>query len=339
MRILAAACWCAVAASCPTLATAQAPSWLLPDLHAAAKAEGGLTIFSSMNEQEALPVWKRFEEATGIPVSFVRASDNQLTSRVLIEARAGKSSWDMLATTNVTRLPATLRREFSPPEAMHIAATARDKARRWYGVTANYNTPAYNTNHVKASELPKTIEEFIAKKQWKGRVAMDGQEFHWLRAMVLHFGDEKGRRLAKELFAALEPVPIDGHLALARAVGSGDYWVTPANYANLTINQKIAGAPTDYWGLSPIGLFYTQIALNPQAPHSKAGELAANFYLSRETQQFITRMGRMPVRSDVAFNPPDAIAKLGDEKIIPLEFDPEEERFWQKEFQALMRPK
>ncbi len=334
----------AVIATCvlslaPAQARAQTPAWLLPDLHAAAKAEGGLTIFSSMNEQEALPLWKRFEEAAGIPVSFVRASDNQLTSRVLIEARAGKPSWDLLATTNVTRLPASLRREFSPPEAAGIAATARDKARRWYGVTANYNTPAYNTNHIKPSELPKTIEEFIAKKEWKGRVAMDGQEFHWLRAMVLHFGDEKGRKLAKELFAALEPAPIDGHLALARAIGSGDYWATPANYANLTINQKIAGAPTDYWGLAPIGLFYTQIALNPQAPHSRSAELAANFYLSKETQQFITRMGRMPVRDDVVFNPPDAIAKLGAEKIYPLEFDPEEEKFWQKEFQALMRPR
>ena len=328
--------YCLALAS-PTLA--QSPAWLLPELHAAAKAEGGLTIFSSMNEQEALPLWKRFEEATGIPVAFVRASDNQLTSRVLIEARAGKPSWDLLATTNVTRLPANLRREFSPPQAAFLPDIARDKARRWYGVTANYNTPAYNTNYIKASELPRSVEEFIGKKQWKGHVAIDGQEFHWLRALVLHFGDEKGRKLATDLFAALEPAPIDGHLALARAVGSGDYWVTPANYANLTINQMIAGAPTNYWGLAPIGLFYTQIALNPQAPHTKAGELAANFYLSQETQQFLTRMGRMPARQDVTFNPPDALAKLGNEKIIPLEFAPEEERYWQKEFQSLMRPK
>ena len=41
---------------------------------------------------------------------------------------------------------------------------ARDPKRRWYGVYANYNTPAYNTNHVKESELPKTWEEFAEKK-------------------------------------------------------------------------------------------------------------------------------------------------------------------------------
>ena len=179
----------------------------------------------------------------------------------------------------------------------------------------------------------------LFRSEWKGHVAIDGHEFHWLRAMVLHFGEEKGRKLAKDLFDNLQPAPIDGHLALARAVGSGDFWITPANYANLTINQMISGAPTDYYGLAPIGLFYTQISLSVNSPHPKTAELAANFYLSKESQEFITRLGRMPARTDVTFNPPDALTKLRNEKIIPLEFEPEEERYWQKEFQALIRPK
>ena len=38
----------------PAFAQSQ-PSWLVPDLAAAAKAEGELTIYGSMNEEEALP--------------------------------------------------------------------------------------------------------------------------------------------------------------------------------------------------------------------------------------------------------------------------------------------
>lgn len=322
-----------------TASQAQSPSWLDPALLAAAKAEGALTVYGSMNEQEALPLWKRFEEATGIPVALQRASDTQLTSRVLIEARAGRSAWDLMATTNISRVPAQLRRPFAPAQAAFLPEHARDPKKLWYGATANYNTPAWNTQFIKREELPKSWEEFASKKQWKGRAAIDGTEFHWLRAMVLHFGEDKGRKLAKDLFDALQPAPIDGHLALARAVGSGDFWITPANYANLTINQMISGAPTDYYGLAPIGLFYTQISLNVNSPHPKAAELAANFYLSRESQEFITRLGRMPARLDVTFNPPDALKKLGDEKIVPLEFEPEEERYWQREFQQLMRPR
>jgi iron(III) transport system substrate-binding protein len=333
----------AIALACiPVAASAQTPlaeSWMEPDLVAAAKAEGGLTVFASMNEQEALPLWKRFEQATGIPVAFVRASDGQLTSRILIEARAATSTWDLLATTTVTRLPAELRKIFEPKQAAQIFESARDPARRWYGVTANYNTPAYNTERIKAADLPKTLDDFVTRKEWRGHVAIDGQEFHWLRALVQQFGDEKGRKLARDFFANLDPTPIDGHLALARAIGSGDAWVTPANYMNLTINQTLAGSPTDYWGIDPVGLFYTQIALNPKGPHQKSAELAANFLLSKETQSFLTRQGRLPVRADVTPNPPDAVKRLGSAKIVPLEFTQEEERFWQKEFQSLIRPR
>ena len=65
---------CAAMLAAP--ANAQAPSWAEPGLVAAAKAEGStLTVYGSMNEQEALPYYKVFEDATGIKVSYVRASD------------------------------------------------------------------------------------------------------------------------------------------------------------------------------------------------------------------------------------------------------------------------
>ena len=41
------------------------PSWIMPDILAAARAEGELTIYASMNEEEALPYWRVFETATG----------------------------------------------------------------------------------------------------------------------------------------------------------------------------------------------------------------------------------------------------------------------------------
>src|SRR5262245_40508744 len=67
-------------------AAAQAPAWTTADLLAAAKAEGNaMTVYGSMNEQEALPYYKMFEDATGIKVTYVRASDTALVSRILLE--------------------------------------------------------------------------------------------------------------------------------------------------------------------------------------------------------------------------------------------------------------
>src|SRR5947199_8326856 len=72
-----------VALSISVPATAQTPAWAPADLLAAAKAEGGtMTVYGSMNEQEALPYYKLFEDATGIKVTYVRASDTALFSRI-----------------------------------------------------------------------------------------------------------------------------------------------------------------------------------------------------------------------------------------------------------------
>ena len=77
-------------------AQAPKPTWRNPDTEAAAKAEGGtLVVYSSINEQEALPVWRFFEETTGIKVNYVRGSDTALIGRIALEARAQNRSWDI----------------------------------------------------------------------------------------------------------------------------------------------------------------------------------------------------------------------------------------------------
>src|SRR5262245_50616765 len=120
-------------------------SWIMADQLPAARAEGSLTIYSSMNEQEGLPLWKLFEDAVGVKVNYVRASDSIILSRIAIENRARQRSWDLAVTTTVNRLPSEALMQFDPPEAGAVIAQARDPHRRWYGVYANFNIPALNT--------------------------------------------------------------------------------------------------------------------------------------------------------------------------------------------------
>ena len=99
-------------------APAGAQSWAQPDMLAAAKAETSeITVYGSMNEEEALPFYKIFENATGIKVNYVRGSDSALFSRITIEARASQRTWDMVVTTPVNRLPDQVLLKFEPPEA------------------------------------------------------------------------------------------------------------------------------------------------------------------------------------------------------------------------------
>ena len=322
-------------------APAQAPRpWLVPELHAAAKSEGNtLTIYASMNEQEALPYWSVFEQATGIKVHFVRMSDSAIRGRIAIEHRAGQRSWDLVATAQVYRLGSEILAQFDPPQAKDLMPQARDPERRWYGYSGNYNTPAYNTARVKPDELPKTYEEFLDRKQWAGKVAIDATDVEWLTGIFAHFGEERGSRLVRDIASALKPVVLDGHLNLARQVAAGEYWIALNNYVPLTLNTKLAGGSTDFWALDPVALAFGSIGISTQAPHPKTALLAANYMLSHEGQTFLTRRGRLPSRPDVATNPPGVMDVLRARTIVVTMSSAAEQRRMQQTFNGIFRPR
>jgi iron(III) transport system substrate-binding protein len=315
----------------------NAHPWAPAEMVDAAKAEGALTVYSSMNEQEGLPLWKLYEQATGVTVSYVRASDVQLLSRIAIEARARRRSWDVTVSTAAMKIPPDLVARLDPPEARAVIPAARGPDNRWLGVYAHYNAPAYNTSLVRKEELPKTLAEFAARTQWKGRVAIDTADSTWLSAIMDAFGEDNGRKIVGDLVANLSPVLVDGHLQLARAVASGEYLLALSNYVSLTLNLQLSGAPTDFFGVDATPLFFGAVAANAQAPHPAAARLAANFLVSVEAQEFSRKAGRLPVRPDVTPNPPDAITRLSAGKIVPVATGAEEERKWQKVFQELFR--
>jgi iron(III) transport system substrate-binding protein len=312
---------------------------MISDLAAAARGEGSLTVYSSMNEQEGLPLWKMFEDATGVKVNYVRSSDSIILARIAIESRARQRSWDLAVTTTVNRLPNDALLQFDPPQAQGLIAQARDPNRRWYGVYANYNMPAYNTKLVKRSELPQSYEQFLERKEWVGKIALDDTDDEWLSAIIAYYGEERGKRLLKEMVAVLKPVMVDGHLALARSVGAGEYLLALNNYASLTANVQLSGAPIDFWALDPVALFFGSVGVSAQAPHPKAALLAANFVLSREAEQFLTQRGRMPTRLDVPVNPAQVSDMLKGRKIIATIFAGEEQKKWQGLFKDIFKPR
>lgn len=315
------------------------PAWADPALLEAARAEGSLTVYSSMNEREGLPLWKLFEQATGIKVQYVRASDTALLARIALEARGGQNLWDVLVSTAVIRLPGEFLAPIDPPEAKNILPQARGADKKWYGVYANYNTPSYNTKFVKKSDLPTTYEGFLAHKEWAGKVVIDHADTQWLSGMFSYYGEQRARKLIGEIVATLHPVLADGHLALARSVAAGEYWIALNNFVNLTLNQQLSGGPTDFWPLDPTALFFGQVGASAHAPHPNAARLAANFLLSKEAQQRLPHAGRIPVRKDVTPNPPDTLERLAHNKVVAVHFTSDEEKKWRKTFQDLFHPR
>lgn len=313
----------------------QPPEWMIPDLLDAARAEGQLTVYSSTNEQEGLPLFQLFQQATGIKVNYVRGADAQLMGKIAIEARSGLQSWDILHTPTTNQLPETLTLAFDPPLAQKIVPAARDPKRHWYGVYSNYNAPAFNTKLVKREDLPKTYEGFLQKSDWVGHVAIEGTDNEWMNAMFAFYGEARARKLIGDIVDSLKVAVLDGHLAVARAVAAGEYWVALNNYVVLTNNMAISGAPTDFWAMDPVAVLFGQVAINAKAPHGKAALLAANFLLSREAQAFAARTGRIPTRPDLPPVPADVVTRLEAAKVLPYSLSADQIRASQRTFDDL----
>jgi iron(III) transport system substrate-binding protein len=135
----------------------------------------------------------------------------------------------------------------------------------------------------------------------------------------------------------LQPVLTDGHLAMARSVGAGEYALALNQFVNLAENVKIAGSPIEVFALDPVALFFGEVGISALAPHPNAARLAANFMLSQECQQFLAKFGRIPTRADVASNPPGIVELMQKKKVITELLTPEDERKWQRNFEALFK--
>ncbi len=325
-------------AALPALAQDNAkPTWVIDDLVPLARAEGSLTVYSATNEQEALPLWKMFQDVTGVKINYIRGAEGALLSRITTETRAGQPSWDILQSSAVGHLPLHLLRTYDIPLASTLYPEARDPQKRWYGVYAAYNAPQYNTKLVAKSDLPTSYDDFLTKPQWAGRVVIDGGDREWLMGLLAFYGDERGRKLVQDLIRTLNPVVLDGHLAIARAVSAGEYPIALSNYTMLTSNMQVSGAPTDFVPLEPVSMFVSQVGISAQAPHPNAALLAANFLVSREAQQFTASTGRLPTRDDVEPAPRDALTRLRSRKIIPIQMTGETARAAQKLFDEFFK--
>jgi iron(III) transport system substrate-binding protein len=307
-------------------AKAAEPDWIEPTLLAGAKAEGALTVYSSINEEEALALWKGFEQATGIKVDYVRGSDVQMVARVLIEARSGRKTWDLMQTPSVHKLPPQVLAQTDLPLARAALPQARDPDHRWQGVTAIYQAPGYNTKLVDAANLPKSYDELARRGAWAGHVAINDNDSEWIASLLTFYGEDKGRALIKSMADTLKPILVSGHLALARAVAAGEYSIALSNYAHLTTNVKLRGGATDFFAIDPVGVFFNEVGVAASAPHPNAARLAANYLLSKPAQEQLTKRGRVPIRLDVETNPPGMLKPLLAKTLVPVVLSAEQEK-------------
>jgi ABC-type Fe3+ transport system substrate-binding protein len=171
----------------------------------------------------------------------------------------------------------------------------RDPDDTWTGLVGNYVVIGYNTRFVPAANVPRDWFDLV-QPYWKGKMAMDVEDYDWYGAMLEYMGPEKGKRLMEGL-AKQELSWRKGHSLLAQLVAAGEFYASLV-YAHRTQLTKDRGAPIDWVKTSkPIVVSQNAVAILEKAQRPNAARLLVDFLMSEPGQKLLYDGGQIPLRS------------------------------------------
>jgi len=270
-------------------------------LEDAAKAEGEVVFYSSLNNEQIVTLIEAFKKKYPfIKPSFYRATSERVLQRASTEAKAGRYAVDV-ATAAGFQLElmkeSGLTQKYVPREAAFYNDGFTDPDGHWVSVHSLLNAMAYNTQLVKPGEAPKRYEDLLAPR-WKNRLGVNLQDPEWYVNLQRRWGKEKARNFLKAL-AAQQPGLRDGHNITAQLLAAGEFNAVSNTYAHIAARIKNQGGPVQYVFDEPVITYVHPIALMKAAPHPNAGKILIGFILSAEGQRMLRDQGRIPSRRDI----------------------------------------
>ena len=272
-----------------------------------AKKEGRLVLYSGMDIEEANQYTKEFtKKHPFIKTEVFRSSGEKVQARFLVEHRANVHNADIFQTSIVQIYQlknAGLLAKYISEESAAYPEGFKDPLGYW---TAFYLIPyviGYNTKLVSAKDAPNSYEDLL-NPRWKGQIGLETEEYQWFYHLVQILGKEKGldymRRLAGQNLQMRK-----GHTLLAQLVAAGETALAVVVYSNRVERMRMSGAPIDWVRFKgPTITAINAISIPEKAPHPNAAKLFVDFVLSREGQNLLRGLRRIPARPDVLPDPP-----------------------------------
>jgi len=260
-----------------------------------AKKEGVVTLYSTLTVNDARALSDAFEKKYGIKVQAWRGGSEKIVQRALTEARAGRHDADAFE-MNGPQMEILYREkileEFYTPSFKDIPPNAFPKHKHYVADRFAFFVLAYNTNLIKAADVPKSYEEALDPK-WKGKLGLEATDVVWFAAVVKAMGEDKGMAYFKKL-AALKPDMRAGHILLAELVAAGEIPLTLTAYNNNAETLKKKGAPIEWKPLAPAFGRPSAVGVAKNAPHPHAALLFTEFLLGKEGQEILKNANRVP---------------------------------------------
>lgn len=278
------------------------PSAADSSFYTKAKEEGRALLYTSLASADNKAFRNAFEKAyPGVKLEIYRASGTTVLQKALTEHRAGTDVVDAVITEgtvlHVLR-DQHLLVKFDSPERKAFDARFKDKDGYWTDVYPTVHSIPYNTKLVAPQDLPKHYTDLLNPK-WKGKLGANRNNFMFLAAMLELYGKEKGEDFLHKL-AQQNPQVRDGGTLTATLVGAGELPIAFSVNANNVENVKESGSPVDWVRVEdPLYAEPHPAGVMARAPHPNAARLLVEFAISKDGQQLISKLGKVPGRSDV----------------------------------------
>jgi iron(III) transport system substrate-binding protein len=302
----------------------------------AAKKEGRLVLYGTMQTDIFELLHKSFQKKTGITIDYWRTSATKVTERALSEGRAGKALFDLVMSTEDTMrimLKEGILAQYDSPMSKDFPKEAIDPQ---LGPRARNHIIGivYNKEIIKPADAPKTLEDLV-KPQYRGKLVMADPTLHtttaqWLVNVHKLIGKDKSEKFVREL-AAMKPTLVESFNPAADRVTSGEFPIA-ITYVYYVYLNGIKGAPIDYVRTGKFLGDASYLTLHNKAPHPNAAKAFIDFFLDEESMSIMAKAGEFVNRKGIYPPVPDA------DKIQFVEMDDLGEKVYaekRKEFHKL----
>ncbi len=262
----------------------------------AAKQEGKVVVYGSLDSDGMDAVAKPFTQRYGVAVEYWRGSSSKVLDRVLTESRAGKPAFDVVMTNQgpmlVLKHQGVFAKYLSPQNA-NFPRTVKDPDNI---LSPTYREDVvgilYNTRLVKPEDAPKALEDLLSPK-WRGKWVMPDPSQHfttatWVRNFEKLYGKD-WLAFVKQL-AATRPILVESFIPSTQKIISGEALAGITYIKYVYINGK-NGAPLDYVRLPKMLADGHNAAIAAKAPHPNAAKLFEDFLISRTGMEILAKQG------------------------------------------------
>jgi iron(III) transport system substrate-binding protein len=272
-----------------------------------AKREGNVRLTGSWDADEfkalSAPFLARYPQ---IKVSYTRGSFNARALRPLIAFQEGRYIADI-----VTGIGGAMPRYIEAnalddlrllPSSKNVIDGMKSDRGDWIGIRIRYWCMSYNTNKVKASELPKTWEDLLTQPRWRnGHLALANLPQLWVLPLWGMYGEEWADRYLKTLFNEVKPqIRKEGANAVLNLVIAGEFDAAIPSADYRTARYVERGAPVSWHCPTPLPSAISEMAILKGSPNIHAARVFANWLLSKEGQIAQFRADRAtPIHKDL----------------------------------------